>query len=109
MNIDFEKEPIGQDKQGKDVYLKDIWPTADEIQQTIEKSVLPEMFKKQYESAFTANERWNAIETTKGDLYQWDPSSTYIQLPPFLEALLAMWAWSRRSLMRAAWPCLVIR
>ncbi len=87
MNIDFEKEPIGQDKQGKDVYLKDIWPTADEIQQTIEKSVLPEMFKKQYESAFTANERWNAIETTKGDLYQWDPSSTYIQLPPFLEGI----------------------
>ena len=87
MDIDFEKEPIGQDSAGKDVFLKEIWPTAEEIHQAIESSVLPEMFKKQYESAFTANERWNAIETTKGDLYKWDPSSTYIQLPPFLEGI----------------------
>ncbi len=87
MDIDFEKEPIGQDSAGKDVFLKDIWPTAEEIQQTIDSSVLPEMFIKQYESAFTANDRWNAIETTKGDLYKWDPASTYIQLPPFLEGI----------------------
>ncbi len=87
MDIDFEKEPIGHDQAGKAVFLKDIWPTAEEIHQAIESSVLPEMFKKQYESAFTANERWNAIETTKGDLYKWDPSSTYIQLPPFLEGI----------------------
>ncbi len=87
MDIDFEKEPIGQGSDGSDVYLKDIWPTAQEIHQTIESSVLPEMFKKQYESAFTSNDRWNAIETSKGDLYQWDPNSTYIQLPPFLEGI----------------------
>lgn len=87
MDIDFETEPLGQDSDGKDVYLKDIWPTAEEIHAAIESSVLPDMFKKQYASAFTANERWNAIETTKGDLYKWNPSSTYIQLPPFLEGI----------------------
>ncbi|MCC6509348.1 MAG: aconitate hydratase AcnA [Pirellulaceae bacterium] len=87
MDIDFETEPLGQDSAGKDVYLRDIWPSAAEIQETIESSVLPEMFKTQYESAFTSNERWNAIETSRGDLYQWDPASTYIQLPPFLEGI----------------------
>lgn len=87
MDIDFDKEPIGQDTAGKDVFLKDIWPTAEEIHNAIESSVLPEMFTKQYESAFTSNERWNAIETTTGDLYKWDPASTYIQLPPFLEGI----------------------
>ncbi|MGN6136618.1 MAG: aconitate hydratase AcnA [Aureliella sp.] len=87
MDIDFETEPLGQGSDGRDVYLKDIWPTSEEIHQAIESSVLPEMFKKQYESAFTANERWNAIETTTGDLYQWNPDSTYIQLPPFLEGI----------------------
>ncbi len=87
MDIDFEKEPIGQDQAGKDVFLKDIWPTAEEIHHAIESSVLPEMFIKQYESAFTSNDRWNAIETTTGDLYKWDPASTYIQLPPFLEGI----------------------
>ncbi len=87
MDIDFATEPIGHDPQGRPVFLKDIWPTHEEIQQTIESSVLPEMFKKQYESAFTANDRWNAIQTSKGDLYNWDANSTYIQLPPFLEGI----------------------
>ncbi|MFO1066431.1 MAG: aconitate hydratase AcnA [Pirellulales bacterium] len=87
MDIDFASEAIGTGSDGKPVYLKDIWPTNQEILDAVESSVLPEMFKKQYESAFTANERWNAIETTKGDLYKWDESSTYIQLPPFLEGI----------------------
>lgn len=87
MDIDFEKEPIGKGSDGKDVYLKDIWPSSEEICRTVDASVLPEMFKKQYESAFTSNDRWNAIETSKGDLYQWDETSTYIQLPPFLEGI----------------------
>jgi aconitate hydratase len=87
MDIDFETEPIGTDNDGKSVYLRDIWPTAEEIAQTVESCVLPEMFEKQYASAFTSNERWNAIEITPGDLYAWSPSSTYIQRPPFLEGI----------------------
>jgi aconitate hydratase len=87
MQIDFASEPIGTGSDGQPVFLKDIWPTNEEIQSAIESAVLPEMFRKQYESAFTANDRWNAIQTSTGDLYKWDGASTYIQLPPFLEGI----------------------
>ena len=76
-------------REGKPVYLRDIWPTAEEIQSTVEACVLPEMFEKQYAGAFTSNEKWNAIEITPGDLYDWNESSTYIQRPPFLEGITA--------------------
>lgn len=87
VDIDFETEPIGQDGDGKDVFLRDIWPTHEEINQTVESNVLPEMFSHQYSSAFTSNEAWNAIPITPGELYQWDGGSTYIQRPPFLEQI----------------------
>jgi aconitate hydratase len=89
MDIDFEKEPIGNSKTGEPVYLRDIWPSAEEVQQTMESCVLPEMFEKQYSNAFTSNEKWNAIEVASGDLYQWVEASTYIQRPPFLEGITA--------------------
>jgi len=89
MDIDFETEPVGESSSGEAVYLRDIWPTAEEIHNTVEACVLPEMFERQYASAFTANERWNAIDITPGDLYAWAPDSTYIQRPPFLEGITA--------------------
>jgi aconitate hydratase len=87
VDIDFDKEPIGHDGDGKPVFFKEIWPTQEEILAAIEESVQPGMFIKQYSSAFTDNETWNAIPITPGELYKWDQKSTYIQRPPFLEGI----------------------
>jgi aconitate hydratase len=89
MDIDFEHEPIGTSATGQAVYLRDIWPSAEEIDATVEACVLPEMFEHQYASAFTSNDKWNAIEITAGDIYAWRGDSTYIQRPPFLEGITA--------------------
>jgi len=89
MDIDFEKEPIGTSDTGAPVFLREIWPSSEEIHATIESCVLPEMFIHQYSAAFTSNEKWNAIEITEGDLYAWNADSTYIQRPPFLEGITA--------------------
>lgn len=89
VDFDFESEPLGTDKSGNDVFLKDIWPSAEEIASTVDACVLPEMFLNQYSSAFTSNEKWNAIEISEGDLYSWSEDSTYIQRPPFLEGITA--------------------
>ncbi|MCA9168488.1 MAG: aconitate hydratase AcnA, partial [Planctomycetales bacterium] len=82
--IDLATEPLGKDPTGKDVYLRDIWPTNEEIKEVVESCVLPEMFAEQYQSAFESNERWNRIDVSGGDLYEWNENSTYIQEPPFL-------------------------
>jgi aconitate hydratase len=87
MDIDFDKEPIGMDPDGKPVFFNEIWPTQEEVQATINAAVLPEMFITQYKTAFTDNEAWNSIPITPGELYQWDDASTYIQRPPFLEGI----------------------
>ncbi|SIT81080.1 aconitate hydratase AcnA [Edaphobacillus lindanitolerans] len=87
VDIDFDKEPIGRGTDGTDVYLKDIWPTSEEVKAEIEKTVTPDLFRKEYEHVFTENERWNAIETTDDSLYDFDENSTYIQNPPFFEGL----------------------
>lgn len=87
IEIDFETEPIGHDNNGKPVFFREIWPSHEEIVKAMEESVQPEMFVKQYSSAFTDNATWNAIPITPGDLYKWDEKSTYIQRPPFLEGI----------------------
>ncbi len=89
VDIDFEAQPLGKDQSGQPVFLRDIWPTAEEVRQAEEKCVVPELFDKQYSAAFTSNEKWNAIEITEGDLYKWQDASTYIQRPPFLEGITA--------------------
>ena len=89
VDIDLVKQPLGQDDQGQDVFLGDIWPSADEIRQAEQACVLPELFEKQYSAAFTGNDKWNAIQITEGSLYDWQASSTYIQRPPFLEGITA--------------------
>jgi aconitate hydratase len=83
-DIDLTTEPLGKSTDGSDVYLRDIWPTREEVQQTIATAVKPSMFANQYGNCFTSNEMWNQIATSEGDLYQWVESSTYIQEPPFL-------------------------
>jgi len=87
MDIDLTTEPLGQDRDGGDVFLQDIWPTRDEIQATVAQSIDPEMFQARYGNAFECNEMWNKIPVNEGDLYAWDESSTYIQEPPFLAGL----------------------
>ncbi|TVS18802.1 MAG: aconitate hydratase AcnA [Planctomycetaceae bacterium] len=88
-DIDLTQHPIGQDRDGHDVFLADIWPTREEILQTIRQSIDPEMYRSRYASAFDSNETWNQIPVAGGDLYQWDEASTYIQEPPFLLGLTA--------------------
>jgi aconitate hydratase len=83
-DIDFENEPIGAGAKGAPVYLRDIWPTHAEVQAVVEKCVLPEMFAEQYRDIWHKNPKWNAMKTSEGELYEWDPDSTYIQEPPFL-------------------------
>ncbi|MBH8598571.1 aconitate hydratase AcnA [Thermoactinomyces sp. CICC 10523] len=87
VNIDFEKEPIGHDPSGQPVYLKDIWPSSQEISDVMASAISAEQFRKQYAKVFDANERWNQLPTPKGVLYEWDEKSTYIQEPPFFVGL----------------------
>ncbi|MFN2447815.1 MAG: aconitate hydratase AcnA [Vicinamibacterales bacterium] len=87
MNVDLSREPLGTAADGTAVFLKDVWPTEKEIQQTMLSSVTAEAFKRQYASVFTGDERWRSLPAPIGDRFQWEESSTYIQRPPFLEGL----------------------
>ena len=83
--INLTSDPIGIDTNGNEVFLKDIWPSNSEIRNVVEKNVSPEMFKKQYSNALDGPKEWQKINTSTGDLYNWDSSSTYIQKPPFFD------------------------
>jgi aconitate hydratase len=83
VDIDLNNEPLGVGKDGEQVYLKDIWPSSQEILDTIAENVTPEMFKEQYGNVFDGNQVWNQIESGEGDVYEWGAASTYIQEPPF--------------------------
>ncbi len=87
VNLDFETEAIGQDAEGNDVFLKDIWPSHDEINEVVSRTVTPELFRDEYGTVFSSNERWNEIQTGNDPLYTWDNDSTYIANPPFFEGL----------------------
>ncbi|MEY4990450.1 MAG: aconitate hydratase AcnA [Actinomycetota bacterium] len=85
MDFDFEKDPLGQDQSGNDVYLSDIWPTPDEVQATIDSSINSEMFKTQYASVFDGDERWRSLPTPKGSIFTWDENSTYVKKAPYFD------------------------
>lgn len=87
VDIDLDNEPLGKDQNGNDVFMKDIWPTREEIVEVVSKTVTPELFRKEYEHVFDDNKRWNDIKTSNEPLYTWDNDSTYIQNPPFFEDL----------------------
>ncbi|HEX2582525.1 MAG TPA: aconitate hydratase AcnA, partial [Chlamydiales bacterium] len=83
--IDFNQEPLGKDKQGKPVFLKDIWPSSAEIEEAIASSIRPAMFKERYANIMTDNPIWAKVAAKKSAQYQWDPKSTYIQKPPYFD------------------------
>ncbi|GIV78097.1 aconitate hydratase AcnA [Litorilinea aerophila] len=83
IDIDMEQEPLGHDPNGEPVYLRDIWPSQEEIRNAIRRSLRPEMFREEYANVFDGNETFNQIPVKGGELFQWDPESTYIKEPPF--------------------------
>jgi aconitate hydratase len=87
VNIDFATEAVGKDKDGNDVFFKDIWPSTAEVNDVVKRTVTPELFRSEYANVFGDNERWNAIKTSNEPLYTWDEDSTYIANPPFFEGL----------------------
>jgi aconitate hydratase len=87
LNIDLSKDPLGHDPQGRPVYLKDLWPTAQEIQETMLASISADMFRAQYAKVFDGAERWRTLPVPTGDRFAWEGDSTYIRRPPFLENL----------------------
>jgi aconitate hydratase len=87
MTIDLTTEPIGKDRNGKDVYLREIWPTEREIQASMLSAVKSEMFQKQYANVFEGDERWRSLHVPTGDLFDWDQNSTYVRKPPFVEGI----------------------
>ncbi|EGQ3611672.1 aconitate hydratase AcnA [Staphylococcus pseudintermedius] len=87
VDIDLHSEALGQDQQGNDVFLKDIWPSIQEVADAVESVVTPELFKEEYKSVYDNNELWNQIDTTDQPLYDFDSQSTYIQNPTFFQGL----------------------
>ena len=87
MNFDFEKDALGQDGAGNDVYLADIWPSAAEVQKTIDSSIDTEMFVRQYASVFDGDDRWKSIPTPIGNVFEWDETSTYVRKPPYFDGM----------------------
>jgi aconitate hydratase len=89
MDFDFEHQPLGVDQNGTDVFLKDIWPTPQEIQETIDSSITQEMFTKDYADVFDGGERWKALPTPEGKTFEWEAESTYVRKPPYFEGMQA--------------------
>ncbi|HZI12550.1 MAG TPA: aconitate hydratase AcnA [Myxococcus sp.] len=87
VGLDLDKEPLGTDPNGRPVFLKDIWPTNEEIAQTIRTAVKPEQFRSQYANAMEGDTLWQQLQVSKGSTFQWEPKSTYVRKPPFFENL----------------------
>jgi aconitate hydratase len=87
MDVDLLEEPLGRDRDGNDVFLRDLWPSRDEIDRVIGDSVQGEMFTNVYADVYTGDDRWRSLETPAGELYAWDPDSTYVRLPPYFDGM----------------------
>ncbi|WP_291795050.1 aconitate hydratase AcnA [Brevibacterium sp.] len=87
MDFDFESQPLGQDQDGNDVYLKDVWPSPEEVEALIDSSISTEMFTGEYGSIFDGDERWQQIDTPTGNVFEWDEKSTYVRKPPYFEGM----------------------
>jgi aconitate hydratase len=87
MDHDFEADALGKDTAGNDVFLKDIWPTPQEIQSVIDASISSEMFTKDYATVFEGDHRWKSLATPTGKVFEWDPKSTYVRKPPYFEGM----------------------
>ncbi|MDM7831366.1 aconitate hydratase AcnA [Cellulomonas edaphi] len=89
MDFDFEADPLGRDESGSPIFLRDIWPTPDEVQAVIDASIDRAMFTADYADVFTGDERWRALPTPEGDTFEWDAESTYVRKPPYFEGMAA--------------------
>jgi aconitate hydratase len=89
MDVDIVADPLGQDQQGNDVYLKDIWPSEHEVAQTIGEAVRADMFRHSYGEVFAGDERWNGLPVPEGQRFAWDRDSTYVRLPPYFQGMPA--------------------
>ena len=87
MDHDFERDPLGKDSQGNDVYLRDIWPSPQEIQGVIDSVISSEMFKRDYASVFAGDHRWTSLDTPTGKTFEWDSKSTYVRKPPYFDGM----------------------
>ncbi len=87
VDVDITREPLGYDPNGQPVYLRDIWPSQQEIAETVARALEPGLFREEYARIFDGDEQWRSLPVPEGDLYRWDPSSTYIQEPPFFEGM----------------------
>jgi aconitate hydratase len=85
IDVDLQNDPIGTDQSGNAVYLRDIWPTPEEVESVVKKSVRKDMFHKEYAEVFQGDERWNTVKVPSGDLYEWSGQSTYIKKPPYFD------------------------
>ena len=101
MDVDIVNDPLGQDEDGEDVYLRDIWPSEQEIAQTIGEAVRADMFRKSYGEVFAGDERWNGLDVPEGERFAWDERSTYVRLPPYFEGMPAEPQRGRRHRGRA--------
>ena len=89
MDFDFDAQPLGQDSDGHDVFLADIWPTPNEVQSTIDSSINSEMFKSQYAGVFDGDAKWQSLKTPTGSTFEWDANSTYVRKPPYFDGMSA--------------------
>jgi aconitate hydratase len=87
MDVDLLNEPLGEDRDGNDVYLHDLWPSPEQVRDTVHEAVREEMFRRTYADVFTGDERWRSLEIPSGDLYVWDEMSTYIREPPYFDGM----------------------
>src|SRR5215213_332173 len=87
MDIDITTEPLGTGSDGEPVYLRDIWPSSAEVQQTIDESIASEMYTRDYADVFAGDERWTSLQTPTGDTFAWDPDSTYVRKPPYFDGM----------------------
>ncbi len=87
MDVDLINDPLGQDKDGEPVYLRDIWPSSDEVARVVEASLQSDMFTSSYGEVFAGDERWHSLDVPEGDRFAWDPESTYVREPPYFKGL----------------------
>jgi aconitate hydratase len=89
MEFDFESDPLGRDEDGQPIFLRDIWPTPEDVQATIDASIDRKMFESDYADVFAGDDRWRALETPEGNTFEWDSESTYVRKPPYFEGMAA--------------------
>src|SRR5207244_579225 len=87
VDIDFETQPLGKDAEGNDVFLREIWPSRDDVQKITNTTITPVLFREAYDKIAKRTDRWNNLQAPQGLLYQWDDASTYIHNPPFFKTM----------------------